>query len=363
MRQIFCWLLSGKGFRHPRAKRQFKLCIFKPDRIGDFILATGAIHYLVRRWGEKNCVMIVSQVVKDLALREFPDVELIVLNQVDGGLRQRAFPLYFTSRRRLRHLHFEDCVSLRHARDEADEIILSWVDADQKFIDESAGGLNHHRVIEPAANPNYCAEIYKHQQLLSRYVQAALPVQATVPRLSYSWQNTYNRLVVSPYGSNAIRTYPTHGLATILAAVSGKSSVQISICGSREQKLRLELLKQDAVKSGGRNIDCVTFDSITEFFDYVSQSKAVLTMETAAAHFCAAIDMPAVIIIGGGHYGLYGPWSKSSNQVWMANPLDCFGCNWLCKYDRAKCIGEIPSSQIIHRLLASLQRSGASAHN
>jgi len=51
--------------------------------------------------------------------------------------------------------------------------------------------------------------------------------------------------------------------------------------------------------------------------------------ETGLAHVACAVGTPNVIILGGGHYGRFMPYSALTSVV--ITPLPCYGCNWQCK--------------------------------
>src|SRR5438552_3873027 len=61
-----------------------RVAIVKLDRLGDFVLALGAIKLLVRHFGPERCVLIVSSAAAALAQREFPDVERMILPASQG---------------------------------------------------------------------------------------------------------------------------------------------------------------------------------------------------------------------------------------------------------------------------------------
>lgn len=355
-RNLCIRILSGAGISKSNGTSRHQVCIFKPDRIGDFILASGAIHYIVQQFGEQNCVLVVSQVTQALAANEFPNVKLVTLEKVDGGIKKRALPMYFTARKSLQKLEFDNCLCLRHARDEADEIILSWINTRNLVIHRNEATKMSVDVNGGNSERIYGLDLLKHHHLLQRYYDTTLPINTVEPRLSFKWRNTTNRLVVTAFGSREIRTYPANLLAQVLASISSKTRLEIVICGTYGQKEPIETLCGETVRLCGCGIECAYFDSLLEFFNFTCDSKAILTMETASAHFATAIDMPAVIIIGGGHYGIYGPWVKSAKQKWLTNPLECFGCNWKCKYEKAKCICDIPGERIVDTLLSILEK-------
>jgi ADP-heptose:LPS heptosyltransferase/SAM-dependent methyltransferase len=64
--------------------------------------------------------------------------------------------------------------------------------------------------------------------------------------------------------------------------------------------------------------------------------ELALGVETSFAHAAAALETPHVIVLGGGHFGRFVPYSPYSTVV--ALPLDCYRCNWQCKYSVPHCI-------------------------
>lgn len=61
--------------------------------------------------------------------------------------------------------------------------------------------------------------------------------------------------------------------------------------------------------------------------------------ETGTAHLAAAVSTPNVVLMGGGHFGRFMPWSNLTSLACL--PLDCYGCNWKCRYDRFHCLQDI----------------------
>jgi radical SAM superfamily enzyme YgiQ (UPF0313 family)/ADP-heptose:LPS heptosyltransferase len=63
--------------------------------------------------------------------------------------------------------------------------------------------------------------------------------------------------------------------------------------------------------------------------------------DTGSAHMAVAVGTPNVILLGGGHFGRFMPYSPLTSIVCL--PLECYNCNWQCRYDRPYCIqGIVP---------------------
>jgi len=81
--------------------------------------------------------------------------------------------------------------------------------------------------------------------------------------------------------------------------------------------------------------------SVGELIECIRRCNIVLSQETAALHIATALRKPVVGLIGGGHFGRFYPWGDPSVARAVNKPMDCYGCNWQCKYESIRCIQEI----------------------
>jgi ADP-heptose:LPS heptosyltransferase len=76
------------------------------------------------------------------------------------------------------------------------------------------------------------------------------------------------------------------------------------------------------------------------------QAAAVLRLcricigaETGLAHIACAVGTPNVVLLGGGHFGRFMPYSPLTTVACV--PLSCFGCDWECRFDRVHCTWDL----------------------
>jgi ADP-heptose:LPS heptosyltransferase len=81
--------------------------------------------------------------------------------------------------------------------------------------------------------------------------------------------------------------------------------------------------------------------SVRELIECIRCCNIVLSQETAALHIATALRKPVVGIIGGGHFGRFYPWGEPNVSRAVNKPMDCYGCNWRCKYESIRCIQEV----------------------
>lgn len=76
--------------------------------------------------------------------------------------------------------------------------------------------------------------------------------------------------------------------------------------------------------------------------------------ETSLAHMACAVGIPNVIVIGGGHFGRFMPYSELTSLVCL--PLECFNCNWQCRYREHHCLRDIKPKVIEQAISETLSR-------
>lgn len=78
------------------------------------------------------------------------------------------------------------------------------------------------------------------------------------------------------------------------------------------------------------------------------QSAAILKLakiyvgsDTSMAHISAAIGIPTVVLLGGGHFGRFFPYPGNPNVKAVYKKMNCYNCNWECKKETVECIKNI----------------------
>lgn len=90
--------------------------------------------------------------------------------------------------------------------------------------------------------------------------------------------------------------------------------------------------------------------SIRQLVEGLKACDIVLSQETGALHIAVSLHKPTVGILGGGHYGRFYPWGDQAINRVADNLMDCYWCNWKCKYDTIRCITEISPERIASEL-------------
>ena len=82
----------------------------------------------------------------------------------------------------------------------------------------------------------------------------------------------------------------------------------------------------------------------------MSSAKVCITMDSGPAHIAIAVNAPLICIIGGGHYKRFSPYGDPSRFRAATEELDCFYCNWNCKYGTPFCVKDISIETVIKEI-------------
>lgn len=74
--------------------------------------------------------------------------------------------------------------------------------------------------------------------------------------------------------------------------------------------------------------------------------------ETSLAHMACALEVDNVVVIGGGNYGRFMPYSRQTALVCL--PLPCYNCNWQCHHPAHYCLSNIESQSIDYAIQQTL---------
>jgi ADP-heptose:LPS heptosyltransferase len=342
----------------------YRLALYKVDRIGDFVLALSAIRLLVDRYGAEHSCLIVSTLVEPLAQREFPAVDLLVVPGFPFRRRDlfslRFIRLFF----KLCRVKCDQLICLRHQRSPAEEVLCRRVRADEKTaLDGMNSGLwksqsgkasartGWSRLVaasdESGADDASCRELQWHRILLSTVFGRAVDSAAILPEFKYFNIQTGSGLLVAPFAASEQRELPPETLADVLVywrRIHPESAIIIT--GTRAQEPKAVRLRDLLAAAGVSGVSISCSSGLNEYIELVAEAGAVLTMESATAHIATTLDKRTAVVIGGGHYGHFGPWWKSGRQRWISRSMECFGCSWCCRYAEIKCITDIPARQI-----------------
>jgi ADP-heptose:LPS heptosyltransferase/O-antigen/teichoic acid export membrane protein len=345
------WLCRVVGyFRRQRSRRSVPVVIYKVDRLGDFVLALGAVQWAITRAGAANVLMILNESVRELAEREFPNVEKsYVRYDGDGGLA--ALRAAWSNPLARGVVRADTVICLRHQRGLFRERILAGLKAGVS-IGCSEGGARQQGdcftkpvIYRAEKSRELPTELRTHAAVLSEWSGEQVAAADVLPSLVSSTLSA-DFVLVCPFGSSEIRDYPVERWAAIVEGLRAAGRRVVFNAAAGDETRLHELVKHCGA------VEVNVTERFSDYFVLIERAAVVITVETAAAHLAAALDKPAVILIGGGHFGKCGPWNRSARQVWLTHAMDCFGCDWSCVHEQPWCVRRIAVEDVVAAVIA-----------
>jgi len=103
---------------------------------------------------------------------------------------------------------------------------------------------------------------------------------------------------------------------------------------------------------GVRTVNLSGKTTIRQSAAILKRCRLAVGAETGLAHISCTVGTPNVILLGGGHFGRFMPYSPLTSIVCL--PLQCYGCNWRCSNQRVHCVKDIRPEVITEAIRQSL---------
>jgi len=154
---------------------------------------------------------------------------------------------------------------------------------------------------------------------------------------------------------------PASWYADVLREMAGGESLDIVLLGSRQDMAICAELEEYLKRAGGnhRIANRAGQTTILQLVESIRLCDAMLCVDAAPLHIAAGLRKPLVGIMGGMQYGRFYPWGDPSLARVANRPMDCYGCNWACKYETVRCVLEIPAAKAAQELSLLLRGLGA----
>jgi ADP-heptose:LPS heptosyltransferase len=381
-----------------------RLLIFRPDHLGDLILFSGALKHIRKHWPNSHIAMCVRKYGVEL-LKYCPHVDELIpyekLNSDFWGQGQLDWMPRFRGSFRLGNIIRKHFPALARKKDGTD--IAALPQSDIVILPVLAPTPENHQYMRQIPGIGKISICGNHtnqtpefdritsKQYSSQMDASQLPwdfkeVQVTKLFLKFIgidvsddelWPELWTGSEDKKIASELMAGSPGKiilGIAPGVTSVMGKNlppqwfADVINLLNSKDLQVVLfgsaaDQAVCDGVEKAIRG-SCKIFSlsnlagktKVREMIECIRACDLVLAQETAALHAATAIRKPVVGIVGGGHYGRFYPWGDPELSRPVNKPMDCYGCDWICKFDTIRCIQEIPPADAAAQLKELLSR-------
>jgi ADP-heptose:LPS heptosyltransferase len=102
--------------------------------------------------------------------------------------------------------------------------------------------------------------------------------------------------------------------------------------------------------------------SLTQSIEHLRRVTVYLGNDTGLSHFASLFIPKCVIILGGGTFRRFFPWPGSTNQHIIYHGLDCFDCDWKCKFERRYCLEKITPRDVLNWTMQVVEGNNHTRH-
>jgi glycosyltransferase involved in cell wall biosynthesis/ADP-heptose:LPS heptosyltransferase/2-polyprenyl-3-methyl-5-hydroxy-6-metoxy-1,4-benzoquinol methylase len=149
-----------------------------------------------------------------------------------------------------------------------------------------------------------------------------------------------------------IRRYEHFGEA--LAPLCTKNNLTVLGFGAENER---DFVQKQLDETGARTINICGKTTIRQVAALLKKCALGVGSETGSAHLACAVGTRNVVLLGGGHFGRFMPYSPLTSVV--ALPLECYGCNWQCRYQTPHCVRSVSSTILSEAIIRTYQTEAA----
>jgi len=320
------------------------LLFIRLDAIGDFILWLDAARVLREYYEGYHITFVGNALYNDLAksLPYFDTVISVSPNKLRKDLKYR-FQIF----QEIRKTSYEKIIHFPYTRSAYfpdGEAIVHIARSPEKIGSIGDPTDNWRKKISDrfytrllSATPKLMMELERNAEFLNelgvkdylaKVVQFPFEIpNSTVPVIQFDY-------ILFPGAGSPKRQWPLAAFASLADRIYQEMGWQGLICGGPgEEKLGEQLMS--LTKAPLRS--AIGKTSLTELISLISQAQLLIGNETSAVHIAAAVNTPAICLLGGGHYGRFMPYPALNNGRPLPTPvvhkMTCFECNWQCIFD------------------------------
>lgn len=206
-----------------------------------------------------------------------------------------------------------------------------------------------------ANNPEDHTELDHHRTFLAGIGIRAdrLAPQVWTSRLQEQWADELlheqgiapgSAIMLFPGALLDCKTYPHYA-----GVVAQLGEHPLIVLGGTEQA---EQGDRYCLTHGGTALNLAGKTSLGQMAALMRRGKLYLGSDSSGLHIACAVGLRNVVLLGGGHFGRFCPYSPLTTAVCL--PLACYDCNWRCPHSRVHCLHDIRPETVLQAIRCSL---------
>ncbi len=163
---------------------------------------------------------------------------------------------------------------------------------------------------------------------------------------------TSTTIALLPGASNPVKIYKDYHLV-----VNQFKDFDVVIIGGKDTEM---IVNKTGAGFKVRFINLAGKTTLGQCAAVISRCLIYLGADSVGAHMACAVGVPCVVVLGGAHIGRFFPYNEFTTTVSV--PLDCYDCNWQCKYNICHCIDAIRFETVSEALSRAIEDARRGVH-
>jgi len=368
LRDLFLWIFDSFFILFYKFENSNSVIIVRVDNIGDFILWLPSAVKLCSYYPlERKPILVCNSSCADLAvsINYFSKVIGIDLKKFSLNLWYRWHTLREISNlgpSTIIHPSYSRVFSIGDSIIRvscADERIGSVGDLSNISTVRRAVSNRWYTRLVPASSSNLM-ELERNTEFTQKLgivdSHTSIPKIPKLRKLPPSKQIHQNSFVIFPGASTSFKSWPIEAFAKVAVKIIEKYRWKPVILGGVHEISLGRQLEKKLIEYSPINL--INNTTLTELIEIIRLARILVSNDTSAIHIAAGVNTRSVCILGGGHYGRLLPYPDSIEGIKPAiviNKMDCFGCNWHCKFSNDTslpypCISEIEVDRVFETI-------------
>ena len=340
--------------------------IIRTDNIGDYILFRNYLKILrgAKNYADKKIVLLGNENWRDLAEHFDKDV-IDSFFWVNKKHFYSSILYKITIILKLRFLRAFEIINCVHSRDKFIDDLVLFSGAHSRITCEGDDVNNYKEKTrksvfnkEIKSSPNTTFEFFRNKAFFENLTQSKIDIKKTFFNLDKtSFRNT--QIAIFPSAAEVQRRWlPLHFAEVINLLHQYNTDFKFLILGSQEDATIAKGII-DGVANKSIINDLCGKTTLVELVDILNESRLLISNETSAVHFAAALELPAVCIANGERFMRFSPYPLSitgkiitifpDNSFYDAKNKEIYAEKF--KYQSEININQITPKQVLEKVL------------
>jgi ADP-heptose:LPS heptosyltransferase len=175
------------------------------------------------------------------------------------------------------------------------------------------------------------------------------------PYISFE-KTTAGGIVIFPGSGVSKRNWGADNFLALSKRILANTSLPIYFAGGEAEIPLCNYLEENLPRQRVYNLAGKT--SLIDLIGFIGNAVLVISNETSAVHIASCTKTKSVCLLGGGHFGRFAPYPEhiESKPLCVYEKMDCYNCNWNCRFESNKndpypCVSNIAVEKVWEQTL------------